>query len=98
MPVQPLDATVINDRLSKLPGWRFEDDSLKADWQFSGFEEAFSFITRVALHAAEQNHHPELFNVYNKVSITLSTHDAGGKVSEKDLQLAERIAQFDWTK
>lgn len=97
MRVEAMSQAEIDERLERLPGWRHEEDKLKAEWKFAGFEEAFSFITRVALHAAEQDHHPELFNVFNQVHIALTTHDVGGKVSEKDFALAERIAHFDWT-
>jgi len=98
MSAQAMSQTDIDQRLNQLPGWRHEADKLKSEWQFGGFEEAFSFVTRVALHAAEQDHHPELFNVFNKVEIALTTHDVGGKVSEKDFKLAETIAKFDWTR
>jgi len=78
--------------LSKLPEWRYDDaaDSLTRDFAFKDFSEAFGFMTRVALLAQAANHHPDWSNVYNKVSITLSTHDAGG-LTEKDAKLAEAI-------
>lgn len=78
----------LNDRL---PGWKHEDDKLRKEFGFSDFREAFGFLTRIAFEAEDQVHHPEIFNVYNTVRISLSTHDAGGKVTEKDLKLATTI-------
>ena len=71
--------------------WREENNSLKKTFQFKNFIEAFSFMTRVALIAEKMNHHPYWVNVYNKVEITLNTHDAGDVVTDKDRKLAERI-------
>ncbi len=73
-------------------GWTREDkrDAITREFAFKDFNRAFAFMTQVALHAEKHDHHPEWFNVYNKVRITLSTHDAGG-VTEKDLKLAAFI-------
>lgn len=71
--------------------WKEENNKLKRDFEFKDFKEAFSFITKVALAAEQTQHHPEIFNVYNKVSIALSTHDAGNSVTEKDKKLANTI-------
>lgn len=87
----PLSEDQIADALSGLDGWSHEDDKLKRDYEFENFRDAIAFINRIAFEAEEQVHHPELFNVYNSVSIALSTHDAGGKVTEKDLKLAKTI-------
>ena len=65
-------------------------DAMMRDFVFADFSAAFAFMTRVALLAERMNHHPEWFNVYNKVTITLSTHDAGG-LTGKDVALAEAI-------
>jgi pterin-4a-carbinolamine dehydratase len=65
-------------------------DAIKKTFKFSDFNEAFGFMTRVALKADKMNHHPEWFNVYNTVSITLSTHDCNG-LSERDITLATFI-------
>lgn len=81
----------IKKYLQELPNWKHEDDKLKKEFSFDNFREAFGFLTRVAFEAEEQVHHPEIFNVYNSVTIALSTHDAGGKVTDKDIQLAKRI-------
>ncbi|MDZ7714608.1 MAG: 4a-hydroxytetrahydrobiopterin dehydratase [Balneolaceae bacterium] len=87
----PLSEDKINEALSDLDGWKHEDDKLKKEFSFENFREAMAFITRIAFEAEEQVHHPELFNVYNTVNIALSTHDAGGKVTEKDIRLATSI-------
>jgi 4a-hydroxytetrahydrobiopterin dehydratase len=78
--------------LSDLSGWREAEgrDALVKDFTFKSFVEAFGFMTRVALHAEKLNHHPEWSNVYNKVSILLTTHDADG-LTELDVKLAKKI-------
>lgn len=83
--------------LEKLPGWKFSENDkgnkIGKDFAFSNFVEAFSFMSAVALMAEKMDHHPEWFNVYNKVRIDLTTHDAGNKVSYKDIKLAQKIEQ-----
>lgn len=71
--------------------WKEEDNKLKGTFEFDTFIEAFSFMTEVAMTAEKMNHHPDWRNVYNKVEISLSTHDAGDVVTSKDRQLAQRI-------
>jgi 4a-hydroxytetrahydrobiopterin dehydratase len=74
----------------KIPeGWKREEnrDAMTREFQFKDFNRAFAFMTQVALYAEKADHHPEWFNVYNKVRITLSTHDAGG-ITAKDIALA----------
>lgn len=71
--------------------WIEENHKLKKNFQFKNFIEAFSFMTRVAILAEKMNHHPNWSNVYNRVTIELSTHDAGNIVTEKDRKLAEAI-------
>jgi 4a-hydroxytetrahydrobiopterin dehydratase len=71
--------------------WKEEDNKLKKTFLFSDFSEAFSFMTRVALIAEKMEHHPFWTNVWNKVDIELSTHDAGNTVTEKDHALAKAI-------
>ncbi|MEO5584639.1 MAG: 4a-hydroxytetrahydrobiopterin dehydratase [Flavobacteriales bacterium] len=71
--------------------WKEENDKLQRSFQFKDFSEAFAFMTRVALAAEKMDHHPEWSNVYNKVEIKLSTHDAGDKVTDKDRKLAKMI-------
>jgi 4a-hydroxytetrahydrobiopterin dehydratase len=78
-----------HDALKKLKGWKESEDgkSITKTFQFKTFSEAFSFMTHVALAAEKMNHHPNWTNVYNKVHITLTTHDSGG-LSAKDISLA----------
>jgi 4a-hydroxytetrahydrobiopterin dehydratase len=71
--------------------WKEENNQLNRQFIFKNFSEAFAFMTRVALIAEKMNHHPEWTNVYNSVSIHLSTHDAGDIVTDKDRKLAEAI-------
>lgn len=71
--------------------WKEENNKLKRTFEFNNFIEAFGFMSKVALVAEKMNHHPEWTNVYNKVSITLSTHDAGNTVTSKDEKLAAEI-------
>lgn len=71
--------------------WTEEDNKLKRSFQFENFIEAFGFMSQVALIAEKMDHHPWWANVYNKVDIELTTHDAGDTVTEKDKKLAEAI-------
>ncbi|MFY7840146.1 MAG: 4a-hydroxytetrahydrobiopterin dehydratase [Lacibacter sp.] len=71
--------------------WQETDNKLYRKFEFANFSEAFAFMTRVAIEAEKMNHHPLWINVWNKVEIWLSTHDAGDVVTEKDKKLAERI-------
>ena len=84
----------IQSRLKELKDWNYKDlptrDELQKSFKFKNFAEAFAFMSHVALLAEKADHHPEWFNVYNRVDITLSTHDAGG-VSDKDFVLAKLI-------
>lgn len=91
---EPLSESDIDDALEDLSGWTYEDDKIKKTYEFSDFREAISFIVRVSFEAEEMMHHPELENVYNTVSIALTTHDAGGKVTEMDIELASTIEDF----
>lgn len=75
-------------------GWASTDAGLTRSFVFKNFSEAWAFMTRVALAAERADHHPEWSNVYNRVAITLVTHDAGSTVTERDVKLAERINTF----
>ncbi len=88
---EPLSDDQIADEISELSGWSHENNKLTKEFGFDNFRDAMAFINRIAFEAEEQVHHPEIFNVYNTVNISLSTHDAGGKVTEKDIKLAKTI-------
>lgn len=72
-------------------GWQKDRNQLCKTFIFKDFTEAFSFMTRVALEAEKMDHHPDWTNVYNRVDIRLSSHDEGGRVTEKDIRLAKII-------
>lgn len=74
--------------------WQSENNHLVRDFSFPDFQSAMSFLIRVAFVAELQNHHPEICNVYNRVKLSLTTHDAGNQVTEKDVKLAESINQL----
>ncbi|MGB1015892.1 MAG: 4a-hydroxytetrahydrobiopterin dehydratase [Nannocystaceae bacterium] len=90
--VEKLTPTARDKALASLPHWKqvAGRDAITRTIVLSDFNEAWGLMSRVALHAEQMNHHPEWFNVYNRVEITLSTHDAGG-LSERDIQLAQAI-------
>ena len=91
----PLSSEARAAALAKLPGWRSVEgrDAITRTFTFADFNQAFGFMTRVALVAEKMDHHPEWFNVYRTVEVTLSTHDAGG-VTEKDIALAKAMDSF----
>ena len=80
----------IKTELAKTKGWKIVKGKIQRNFEFENFEEAFSFMTRVALEVEKLDHHPEWFNVYNKVKIDLVTHDVGG-LSNYDFRLAKII-------
>lgn len=80
----------IEKKLEELPGWEYSEEAIHTVFEFQNFKETFSLMTRIAFEAEAQQHHPEWTNVYNKLSISLSTHDAGG-VTQKDFELAKTI-------
>ena len=88
----PLTGDARNQALAALPTWTLVPgrDGISRDFAFKDFNEAFGFMTRVALAADRMDHHPEWSNVYNRVSIVLSSHDAGG-LTERDMALARFI-------
>ena len=77
----------IKEELKKLEGWNIKDNKLHKEFQFDSFNQAFGFMTRAAMEIEKMNHHPEWFNVYNRITIDLTTHDAGG-ITNNDLNLA----------
>ena len=83
----------IESELKQLKDWRLIDNSIEKKFKFLDFSQALAFIIQVGLVAEKSNHHPDLFNTYNKVIIRLSTHDADG-VTEKDFDLAKNIEKI----
>ena len=92
----PLSAAEISAAMAGMPGWRLEGQALEKTFAFASFREAISFMVRVSFEAEEMNHHPEWTNVYNRVRIRLNTHDAGGAVTARDVELARRIQKVSW--
>ncbi len=90
----PLEPAALELALAALEGWRHEDDKLKKRFRFGGFREAMSFLVRVGFEAEQRDHHPEIFNVYDRVELALTTHDAGNRVTVKDVELAAAIEAF----
>ncbi len=92
MAIERLTDAERDNLLADLPRWRLGEDraSIHRQFRFTDFSQAFAFMTRVALLAEQQDHHPEWSNVYNRVDITLTTHDAGG-LSQRDGTLAHAI-------
>jgi len=88
-----LDAAEITRRLAGLPGWTVVNGKLHRELAFADFAEAFRFMTGVAAEAERLQHHPEWFNVYNRVTIDLITHDAAG-ITSLDFELAERAERL----
>jgi 4a-hydroxytetrahydrobiopterin dehydratase len=88
--MKPYTNEEIEKALLDLLDWKYADDSIQKKYQFKDFSEALSFILKVGILAEKQNHHPEIWNVYNKVTLSLNTHDANG-ITDKDFKLAESI-------
>jgi 4a-hydroxytetrahydrobiopterin dehydratase len=90
--INKLTADERKSKLAELPGWEpaIGRDALHKSFKFEDFNAAFGFMTRVAIKAQELDHHPEWFNVYNQVEITLSTHEASG-LTQRDIELAQFI-------
>jgi 4a-hydroxytetrahydrobiopterin dehydratase len=83
----------INTKLHSLNGWKFMNDGIEKDFIFKDFNQAFAFLTRIALLSEKMDHHAEWSGVYNKVHIRLSTHDAGG-ITQNDTDMATNIEEF----
>ncbi len=88
MGLTKLSQEQIKNELKNMPGWAVVDGKLHKEFQFDDFNQAFGFMTRAAMHIEKINHHPEWFNVYNKLIVDLTTHDAGG-ITENDIKLAK---------
>lgn len=86
-----LNQEQIDSNLLKLSDWKFEDNSIRKQFQFKDFIEALSFVNKIGMEAEKMDHHPDILMFeWNKVKITISTHSTGG-VTEKDFQLAKKI-------
>ncbi|MCS6959036.1 MAG: 4a-hydroxytetrahydrobiopterin dehydratase [Pseudanabaenaceae cyanobacterium SKYGB_i_bin29] len=92
MSTQKLTEAEIQEALTTLTGWQLVEGKLHKVYQFPSFVAAFAFMTKVALIAEKMDHHPDWYNVYNRVTINLTTHDAGG-ITNKDVELARQIDQ-----
>jgi 4a-hydroxytetrahydrobiopterin dehydratase len=82
----------IQEKLPRLPGWKYEGGVLARNYEFADFAAAFAFVTRLALLAEKSNHHPDLDIRYNKVRVALVSHDSGG-VTMRDVSMAEEISK-----
>ena len=91
--MQKLSASEIQEKLRHVKGWSLDGDAIRKEWRFKDFSTAMVFINRVAAIAEKHDHHPEIFNVYNRVSLCLYTHDSGG-LTQKDFQAAVEIDQL----
>ena len=94
---EPLSTEEIYQFLKDLKGWEWNEDKLEKSFLFSNFKEAMGFILRISYEAEAADHHPEIFNCYSRVEIGLNTHDASGKVTEKDIDLARAIEKISTT-
>ena len=92
---EKLSCASVEEALRDLDGWSQDDNGtgIKSSFKFKNFNAAFAFMTRVAMLAEKMDHHPEWFNVYNRIDVRLSTHDAGG-VTALDIEMAKKMNRF----
>jgi len=88
--MQKLNRTEVDKMIMQLRGWKLDGDAIRKEWQFRDFTEAMVFINKIADLAEQHDHHPEIFNVYNKVVLKFSTHDAEG-LTLRDFKIAAEI-------
>ncbi|HQV03380.1 MULTISPECIES: 4a-hydroxytetrahydrobiopterin dehydratase [unclassified Novosphingobium] len=95
MSIPRLTQAEVDSLLTEVPGWTLREDgkAIVCSFKFKDFNQAFGFMTRVALYADKHDHHPEWFNVYNRVEMTLTTHDADG-LSARDAAMARAIEGY----
>ncbi len=93
--IEKIDPQSLNDHMQTLEGWSLVENSeaIEKHFKFKNFNEAWAFMSRVATLAEEMDHHPEWSNIYNRVEIILTTHDAGG-ISARDLAMAKEIDDY----
>jgi len=89
-----LSSESIDHELENLKGWTIVNNKIHKEFQFDDFNQAFGFMTRAAMHIEKMNHHPEWFNVYNKIIVDLTTHDAGG-ITQNDINLAKILNSLE---
>ncbi|MEX2192517.1 MAG: 4a-hydroxytetrahydrobiopterin dehydratase [Nitrosarchaeum sp.] len=89
-----LSSESIDYELKNLKGWTIVNNKIHKEFQFDDFNQAFGFMTRAAMHIEKMNHHPEWFNVYNKIIVDLTTHDAGG-ITQNDINLAKILNSLE---
>ena len=89
-PTGPIPSKDLESRLISHPGWNLEQDKLHRVFKFKNFVEAFGFMSQIAILAEKMDHHPEWSNVYSRVEVFLTTHDAGG-ITELDFELAAKM-------
>ncbi|MEV7726096.1 4a-hydroxytetrahydrobiopterin dehydratase [Streptomyces sp. NPDC087917] len=92
MASEPLSQKEIEDRLRELPGWSFEDDRILRTYRLGGHRAAAALVVHISVVQDELNHHSDLTLGYDTVRLSVNSHDAGGRVTEKDFALAERVA------
>lgn len=90
MSIEKMSSQQIEAGLKDLPDWTIKDEKLHRELKFKNFVQAWGFMTQVAILAQEMDHHPEWFNVYSRVTIDLTTHEADG-ISTRDFELAQKI-------
>lgn len=93
MPSEPISDDDVAAALADLPDWQRDGDAIVAQFRFADFARAFGFMAAAAVEAQAMNHHPEWSNVYNRVEVRLTTHDAGG-LTRNDLELAARMSEL----
>ena len=89
-----LSAETIDAELKNLKGWAIINNKMHKEFEFIDFNQAFGFMTRAAMHIEKMNHHPEWFNVYNKIIVDLTTHEAGG-ITQNDISLAKILNSLE---
>ena len=91
--MKPYTEEQVQEKLKEYEGWEYDDNAIHTAFEFENFKEAFTIMTRIAFEAERLEHHPDWSNVYNKLHISLNTHDAGG-VTDKYFELAKVIDQL----
>ena len=94
MSSKPLGRSEVEQALGSLRGWAYRENALERTFEFADFSAALGFIVRVGVEAERLNHHPDLHNVYSRVTLRLNTHDAGDAVTARDVDLARAIEKL----